>query len=602
MLMRMLRRSRLLTFGIAVGASSLIVAACGGSDATATAVPPTATPRPTTVAATATPVPATATAVPATATRPAPTATPTISAPTPTPLPGAAVPTPILLQGKKGGTLQLRSLFNPTAWDTLTPAGQVDFHTMGPMLNNLVWPDPYGDGFTLVGDAAQSWDFSDGGKAITLRLRPGIRWHDGKAFTSADVAYNIDRAWKPRSATTGVLRVALQSIQQIETPDDATVKVTLAQPSNALFRTLTTQLFLLFPAHFPFPEKSAEWIKNPIGTGPFKIKSIGAPNVDIQYVRNDGYWKPGLPYVDGMVITAMGTEPAVAAFKTGRLDATNLDSTAIERIGPAQIERDLKFVLKPVTIAFNRLLIMQKPPYTDPRVREALDLALDRQAVVAVFQEGRGTPYASPLLPPELGGQWGLSADAMKNRPGYRADKTADLARAKQLLQEAGVDPTKVNVSVFGTAVFPQFSELIEASVRALGFKTQVEILDTGQRNQREASGNFDLDPATPGSHFDDPSDTLVSYVATGGGFNFGKWSNPELDRVNAEQDRTLDVAKRKQLLTDMQEIILKDRFIIPITWRTGYHGYMPWVKNFPPKPVFLYSPIFRWEQVYVER
>ena len=98
----------------------------------------------------------------------------------------------------------------------------------------------------------------------------------------------------------------------------------------------------------------------------------------------------------------------------------------------------------------------------------------------------------------------------------------------------------------------------------------------------------------------DDPSDYLAQWVRTGGAFNYAKWSNPKLDELLTEQDRTLDVGKRKQLVLEMQEIVLRDRHVIQSVFRTSFVGYMPWVKNFPPRLPFIFSPWYRWEQVYL--
>ncbi len=357
----------------------------------------------------------------------------------------------------------------------------------------------------------------------------------------------------------------------------------------------------MYPAHMPFPEKFDAWKASPFGTGPYRWKAYDAA-VKVEYARNDGYFRTGLPYLDGIVITAMGNEVAISAFRAGKLDSANIDSTPIERVGVDVLKRDTGFIALPVTNAMNRIIINQRPPWTDPRVREAIDLATNRQEIVTIWLEGRGTPYAAPVMPPEIGGQYGISTEEMKQRPGFRDDKTQDLARAKQLLAQAGVDPGQVTVNILGTPTYPQYTEVFDRRMRALGFKTKIEILPTGEANARHAAGNYDLETASSAMHFDDPADYLAPWVVTGGAFNFGKWSDPEIDRLYAEQDKTLDTAKRKQIMRDLQEVVLKDRFILPLNWRRGFQGHMPYVKNYPPTLPFLFSPFYRWELVYLER
>ena len=603
-------------FTVLVGGAmtALLVAACGGGGATATPQQPTNTPAPTpTRAPTATPVPAQSTATPPAATATAPTGTfpapsatavpqvPT-PAPTTTPTPRPAVPT-AAPQGKRGGTLQLRALPGfPLVWDTYSaPSGWVEEHNFGPMMNNLIWLDPYGK--DLVGDLADRWEFSGNGRVVTFTLKKGIKFHDDIPFTSKDVAYNLERGWKPRDPRMTYFQSRFSVIEKIEAPDESTVRVTVSKPSNVFFRSLGISPALMFPAHFPFPEKLGDWKQAPVGTGPFKFKGAQA-GVRMEFTRNPTYWKPGLPYADGIVITNMDWPSiGIASFRTGKLDATNLDSPA-----PSEVDAFKKsqgFVAVKTNVSINPLLLNRRPPMTDVRFRQALSLAMDRQALTTVWLENNGSPYAAPLLPPELGGQWGISVESMKTRPGFRDNKADDIARAKQLLAQAGIDPatTKLDVLVgSGYTNATVFAETAEASIRALGFKPNLAILSSAEQTSRGQRGDFDIEVTTMSMVFDDPKDYLEPRVVTGGFANIGKWSNPKVDSLMAEQDATLDVAQRKKLLLDLQEMVLEDLNVIPLVVRFGYHGYQPWLKNFPTNVDFLHNSIFRWEQVWLER
>ncbi len=550
---------------------ALVVAACGGGEEP--------TPAPTQAPA-----------------RPAPTATPT-------PVPTPSFPEPgVVRGGRRGGVLQVRAIFNPQSWDSLNPRGSVDFHVMGPMMNNLLWPDIYTKGNPLVGDTAERWDFSADGKTLTFKLRPGIKWHDGAPFTSKDVKYNIDRAYQGASGATN-LKPILGAITGAEAVDDLTVKVTLSKPSNVVLQALGSSPFYLMPGHLPFPENVEKYQKAPIGTGPFKISKING-QIGLEYVRNEGYFRPGLPYLDGVNLTVMGVDIAVASFRAGKLDGANLDDSIIDQVDPAVLKREHNFTRIRVANGLNRLGLNQRGILANPKVREALDLAMDRKVFVDVWLKGWGVPYAAPLLPPEMGGAWGLTFDQMKTRPGYRDDKTADLARAKQLLAEAGVNPADVEMNIITSdRIASAFGELTESMVRGLGFKTKLEVVPQGALTERLLRGQFDIYTATVGQHFDDPLEpNLVSWVVTGGPANYGKWSDPDLDKLFADQDATLDPTARRALLNQLQETILRDRFILPLNWREGHVGYMPWLKNYPPNPRFTFSGIYKWEQVWLER
>ncbi len=568
------------TLAVALG---LLTAACGGGDATST--PPPATP---------------------TATKPPPTPTSTPLPPTPTPTPvGGAVPTAVVTQqGKRGGVLQLIALpTQPYGFDTYE-AGSPSFsyEVWNPIFNNLIWPDPYARGQALVGDAAETWTVSGDGTVITLSLRRGITFHDGKPLTAADVVYNLDRGvLHPRTPTMVFFKARLSALKSIEALDDYTVRLTLAAPTNSALRVLGMNQMSLYPAHIPFPDKLSEFQQKPIGSGPFKVKSLDK-GVRLEWTRNDAYWKPALPFLDGIVYTPASGETSVAAFRTGRADATLFNNNDILPSIVTTLKRETGFVAGLLTISVNQAILNNRAPFTDGRVREAISLAIDRQALVDTWQQGAGNPYAAPLLAPELGGQWGISVESMKTRPGFRDNKTEDLARAKQLVTDARVSETTLNIMT--SLSFRVYGEVVDASLRAVGIKAKLDLLDPAETNARLQRGDFDIYLISASINIDDPSDTLADFVVTGAGQNRGKWSWPELDTLMTTQDRTLDVAKRKAILADIQEMVLRERYgaFIPTIVRESPVGHQPWVKNTPSNLPFLHSPWYRWEQVWIER
>ena len=220
-----MRRSPcLLPFGGAI--ASLVLAACGGGAATPTAVPPspapTARPSPTAAPAVASPTAPTATA-------PAPRVTAAPPGPTPTPAPTVSPPP----SARRGGLLQLRGIVPLVTWDTYDARGRGDFYVTAPLLNNLIWVDPYGDGRAVVGDVAERWQVSQDGRVLTFTLRRGVQFHDGTPLTSKDVVYNLERAWKPRSPTMTLFRGRFAPIAGIEAPDESTVRITLSVPRTS---------------------------------------------------------------------------------------------------------------------------------------------------------------------------------------------------------------------------------------------------------------------------------------------------------------------------------------------------------------------------------
>ncbi len=555
---------------------ALVLAACGGGD-------PTATPK-----------------LPPTPTSPPP---PTRPAPTPTATP-AAVPTSVVKPaGKRGGTLNLRSIAGfPLTGDTYDARSGYDFGNIGAVLNNLIWKDPYGaSGAAIAGDLADSWAVSESGTAITFKLRAGVKYHNGTPFTAKDVVYNLDRVINPRSPQMTFFKVTLAAMSKVEAVDDLTVKVTLKAPSNIFIPALALMGVLMYPSEYLFPERLDEWKKAGfVGTGPFKVTKY-EPGVKMEYVRNPEYFKTGLPYVDGLLMVNSTIPVATAAFRAGKIDASSIDQSAYQ-YQRAELARELGFVSVSAVAGIYSIQLNQKFPFTEPKVREAIDLAMDRYGFANVWLQGDGDPLAPPQVPPERGGLWGISQSVLKTLPEYQEDKTAAVARGRALLKEAGIDPSAITINIMNNDTFASWGELTEAGIRALGFKTKLDIVSSAASTERLARGDFDINNSSYAIQLDDPGDLLARGVRSDGPFNYGKWKNPKLDQLFDEQDRTLDFDKRKVLVVEIQRIVMDDNVYIPAVIRGVYHGYFPWVKNYPTNLPFANDNLFRWEQVWLDR
>ena len=566
----------------------LVVAACGGGDPTAA---PTNTPG-STPPSMVTSVPATATSVPATATSVAATATPE---------PARAYPTPVILGGGKvGGTLNLRAFFRPSTWDTYDARGRSAFFLVANLFNNLIWIDPYGDVDALVGDLASEWNVSEDGTTYTFSLQKGVKFHDGTAFTAEDVVYNFDRAWKPRSTTMTNMKNAFAPISSIEAPDDFTVKVTLSQPSHTFLAVLGSNRALMYPSSSPLPDVAEEFSKNPIGTGPYKWSSEDGPVIEL--VRNDNYWRDGLPYIDKIVFNVIRSNTtAIAGMRTGKFDLENFVGSAVEGVFNAEKgnpDHVFYFNLNTLNTIYLNVAIA---PWTDIRVREAVSLSIDRQSLMSVWQEGRGS-LTGPLIPPERGGEWGIPAAEMELRPGYRADKTEDLARAKELLEEAGVDPSEVTVRILEASSVSARGLVVDASLRRLGFKTDLQLLASGAKTELLLQGAFDIAMESFAPATDDPSDSTLPWVITDGSRNYGHWTSAPLNLLFDEQDKSVDPVARKQILREMQELILSEYVNIPGILRDGIGWHRSYVKDYPEALPFWFSNRYRYEQIWLDK
>ncbi|MBM3947601.1 MAG: hypothetical protein FJ315_09450, partial [SAR202 cluster bacterium] len=234
--------------GFLATAVAMIVAACGGGEATATRP---ASPQATRPPATAVPR---ATAV-ATST-PAPAATPT---PAVTAIPAGRQP-------RYGGVLRLRDIRDWAAWDSYNAlSGFVPWYSN--VLNGLVFYDQ-DDVTRLIPDAAERWEVSADGKTVTFFLRKDMNWQDGRPFTADDVVYNLERGRKGEGRVN-FNRRRLEQVDQVQKVDDKTVKVTLKRASASFMDGMGTVYMMMYPAHVPDMQVFKE---RPVGTGAFQFK------------------------------------------------------------------------------------------------------------------------------------------------------------------------------------------------------------------------------------------------------------------------------------------------------------------------------------------
>ncbi|MBI3743185.1 MAG: ABC transporter substrate-binding protein [Chloroflexi bacterium] len=570
-------------FGALV-ALAMVIAACGSSDNTPT---PTTKPAATTAPA-ATSAATTATRAATAAPTPAPTAT---SAPTATPAP----------KPKLGGVLQARLPSDTVIWDTYDARGGFSTIYTQQILSNLIRFQR--DSLSKIeGDTAQSWTASADGKTITFNLRKDVKWHDGTQFTSKDVIYNFTRASDPKYTFN---RERLAIIASMATPDDYTFVVTLKQASNAFLANVASPFMLMYPAAQP---DMTAWQKTAIATGPFQLSDFKA-NTATSFVKNKNYYLKdasgtALPYLDGVTYTIIG-DPALAlsAFRTGRTQCGCYNDADYMTAAFDQLKKDIpnaNLVLRftsPHQLRFN----MQKAPFNNTAFRQAIAIGLDKDKIAGVYNGGQNFRPAPPLVSPVNGGQWGLPPEELTKLPGYNSDHAKDVAIAQQKFKDAGIDPKLVNFELAFSTFFGPLGDLMATVLGELGLQVKAAPQTTADFTSKRLSGSFDVAHETPGVSIDDPSDQYNAILITGGTTNYGKYSNATVDQLLRDQDTELDVAKRKAMLWQVQQIELTDFPSVIIFWSANVRGTRPEVKGYIV-PLLSVTSAQRLEAVWIDQ
>jgi peptide/nickel transport system substrate-binding protein len=275
---------------------------------------------------------------------------------------------------------------------------------------------------------ATKWVISPDGLTYTFTLRQGVKWHDGRDFTSADVAFSIDQLKKihPRGRNT------FANVTAIDTPDKYTAVLRLSKPAPYLIRALVATETPIVPKHlYEGSEANANPRNNaPIGTGPFKFKEW-VRGSHIVYERNTDYWDKPKPFVDQLIVRFV-TDPAAAAvaFETGTVDLGYRTPVPLADLDRLKKVSALRFETKGNSYSHNVTRLefnLDNEYFKNEKVRQAVAHALDRNVILKVVNYGYGKVSYSPIAP-------GLKAyhDAAPSPYTY------DLKKANALLDEAG--------------------------------------------------------------------------------------------------------------------------------------------------------------------
>lgn len=504
----------------------------------------------------------------------APAAAPTA----PTAKPGA--PTTVakpVEKPKPGGILNVSGRLTPEHWDVHQAASSATLWPVGPCYSSLVRYD-WENNEKIIPDLADKWTVSQDSKLYTFNLRQGVKWHDGKPLTSADVKFSLDRIRKPPQGVASPRKALLQSIKDIETPDDSTVKITTDYADASLLTVIAMPWNSILPKHV-IGEKG-DMKTTVVGTGPFKFKSY-SPGVSFEVVKNPDYFLKGYPYLDGIMRYYL-TDSAkrFAAFRAGQVDIVEYGSFTVSQAEQLAKELSQVKVIDQRGVCWTSLYFnMERKPWDDVRVRKAVHLAFDRQLEVKVPLEGRGD--LGWVIPPTS--MYAIPQAELEKLPGFRQPKDADMAEAKKLLAEAGFPSGfKADMVWRSEARYEPTATFTHNQLGKLGIELQLRSLETAPLFETMAKGTFDTLNFQYCTTMTDPND-LLAYFVGGDPRNYSRYKDPEVDQWFKEQSMTLDTAKRKEIILKIQRKLLDTVPAIVLAWHAHIMGWYPKVKDYVP-------------------
>jgi peptide/nickel transport system substrate-binding protein len=504
-----------------------------------------------------------------------------------------------------GGVLQIAHRDSPASMSTLE---EVTISTVAPMMavfSNLVIFDQHVPQNTLqsiVPDLAVSWSWNEDGTELTFRLREGVRWHDGQAFTAEDVRCTWDMLLgkSPAKFRINPRKSWYWNLDRVTTDGDHQAIFHLRQPQPALIALLASGYSPVYPCHVP-PQDMRQ---HPIGTGPFKFVSY-KPNESIRLARNPDYWKPGRPYLGGIEWTIIpNRSTALLAFAAGKLDMTFPYEVTVPLLKDVESQAPQAICeLRPRGVSSTLIVNRDAPPFDNPDLRRAMALTLDRRAFIDVLSGGQGDIGAAMLPPPE--GLWGMPPDRLRALPGYDPDVKKNRAEAREIMQRLsyGPDhPLAVKVAARNIPLYRDPAVMLIDQLKEIYIHGELDIVETANWNPKVTRRDYMVGLENTGSAVvDDPDQQFYESFACDSDRNFTGYCNRPLEDLFHRQSRETDQQKRKQLVWDIDWKLQEDGARPVIFHTRGATCWHPRVKGLTTMVNGMYNG-WRMEDVWLEK
>lgn len=405
----------------------------------------------------------------------------------------------------------------------------------------------------LRGELAESWSVDDEG-AWVFKLRPGCVFQNGDPVTADDVKWSIEQI--AGETSTAYMRTQFQGIARIDIPDPHTVRLVTKTP--------TATLPTWFANYNTFVLSRNSTPSEPIGAGPFRLAGQER-GTSIELAAFDKFYKPGIPKLKGIRFTVYADENLrVAALQSGDVDMIEY----VPWQSMATVEADPRLRLDAVEGPFMCVLFnATRPPFDDPRVRQAIAFAVKREDIVKAAFFGRGKPMAG--LPIVAGTPW--YDETLANGWAY------DPARAKALLAEAG-HPDGFQTTLMATAQYGMHkdtAEVVQQHLAAIGIQCELQLPDWSTRVARGTKGQYDICIHGLAADNNDP-DGLTGVIDTSlaptHGRSFGLKAPKTVDAL-ARGRAEFDPAKRVEIYKEMQRAALEEVPLAGLAWRAQGYG-----------------------------
>ena len=465
--------------------------------------------------------------------------------------------------------------FDPASLDPATDGSYTNRIVTTTMCDSLIDLSP---DLKFIPELATSWDWAADQRSLTLHLREGVTYQDGTPLDAASIVANFDRY---RTASYSIRKAEMSAISATELVDPHTIRVVLSRPYAPLLSVLANRSGTPYSPKL-LDKPTGDIGLNPVCAGPFRFKERVAQD-HITLERWPGYWNAAAIKLPGIIFRTI-TDVTIRKtdLQAGALDIAN-------HIGPtdvAAVYADPKLrIVKLASLGFVPIEFnvangsgAQSPLGRDARVRRAFSLAIDREALNQVAFDGQYIPSNQMEVP---GGPYFDTTHPVPAR---------DVAAARKLLNEAGVDRLAVTLRIDTDPLNAQVAEIIQAMVKDAGFDLKIIAQESAALVAATRSGEFQASMLSWSGRVDPDGNTSI-WLTCKGFTNWGQYCNPDFDAVMQKATEVGDPAQRMPLYHRATDIWLNDQPDVVL-----YHNALLWgmsrkVTGFKGRPDGLWRP-----------
>ena len=435
----------------------------------------------------------------------------------------------------------------------------------------------------VVPALATRWEVSPDGLTYTFHLRPGVAFHDGRAFAARHVVSSFRRALDPASKggrAWPLLPIAgaeeytagqAPTVRGVVAVDDSTVRITLREPLAIFPKLLAMPVASIVPDSTP-----ADFGQRPVGTGPWRFVEWRHDDY-LKFARNDAYFgaRPGADTLIARIIPEPST--AVAEFENGTVDVLKVPEGET-RAWEQTDERSARLQSAPALILYHVAINTTRGPLADARVRQAINHAIDARTILEQLIAGRGR-QAAGVIPPSL------------DSTGGRAPYPYDVARARQLLAAAG-HPNGIDVELWSSQdeALARIAQSVQGYLTAAGIRAKIVQRDASSVREAARNGQVDLFVKTWYADYPDADAflyPLLHSTSRGVGGNYSFYANPRVDSLVTLARRTQDDAGRARLSREADALAHADAPMAYLFFYNELYAVQPWIRGFQVPTIF---------------